>query len=243
MELTTVEIVQGIFSLIFVLISFIVGFLLISKYFKYKKRNLLLVGITWMGMTTPWLSGTISFPLMIFFNTTLSVEVRFIIGIAFIPIVLIIWLYVFTDLVYQEKRKLIVMIYIIITICFEIIFFVFLFTDTALIGTYTGPFKVAWTPFIEISTIFFIITALITGVLFSRESMKSEDSEVVLKGKIILLAFISFVAGAFLDSIIPISPVAVVFTRLLLISSAIEFYFGFFLPKPVKALLLKQKGE
>jgi hypothetical protein len=241
MELTTIEIFQAIFTLIFVIISFIVGFLLISKYFKYKIKDLFLVGLTWMGMTTPWLSGTISFPLMIFFGTSLSIEVRFIIGIAIIPIVLVIWLMVFTDLVYKTKRTLILIIYIIITVSFETIFFIFLFTDTALIGTYTGPFKVDWTPFIELSTAFFILTALISGILFSLESMRSQEPEIVLKGKILLVAFISFVAGGFLDSIIPISPIEVVFTRLLLISSAIEFYFGFFLPQPIKKLFLKQK--
>jgi len=82
MELEFIEILQVTFSGIFVIISFIVGVLLILKYFKCKNKNLLLAGISWMGIATPWLSGTISFPLMIFFDTSLSVEVRFIIGIA-----------------------------------------------------------------------------------------------------------------------------------------------------------------
>lgn len=242
MELEFVEILQVIFSSIFVFISIIVGLLLISKYFKYKERNYLLVGVTWIGITTPWLSGVISFPLMIFFGTSLSIEVRFIIGIAIVPIVLVIWLVIFTDLVYREKQKLILGVYTIICICFEIVFFIFLFTDTSLIGTYTGPFKVDWTPFIELTTLFFIITALITGILFAKTSMKSMNPEIRLKGKIILIAFLSFVVGAFLDSIIPITPIVVVFTRLLLISSAIEFYFGFFLPEPIKKILLKQNN-
>ena len=240
MELEFVEMLQVIFSSIFIIISIIVGFLLISKYFKYKERNLLLAGVTWIGITTPWLSGVISFPLMILFGTSLSIEVRFIIGLAFVPIVLVIWLVVFTDLVYRARKKLIVIIYTIICICFEIVFFSFLFTDTSLIGTYTGPFKVDWTPFIELTTLFFIITALITGILFARASMKSMNPEIRLKGKILFIAFFSFVAGAFLDSIIPITPIGVVLTRLILISSAIEFYFGFFLPEPIKKLFLNQ---
>ena len=239
MELELVEILQVTFSSIFIIVSIIVGLLLISKYFKYKEKNFLLVGITWIGITTPWLSGTISFPMMVFFGTSLSIEVRFIIGIAIVPIILVIWLMVFTDLVYREKKKLIVIIYTVICICFEITFFILLFTDTSLIGTYTGPFKVDWTPFIELSTLSFIATALVTGILFANKSMKSLNLEVKIKGKIILLAFLSFVIGGILDSIIPISPVGVVFTRLILISSAIEFFLGFFLPKPIKKFLLK----
>jgi len=239
MELEFVEILQVTFSLIFILVSIIVGLLLISKYFKYKERNFLLVGITWIGITTPWLSGTISFPMMIFFGTSLSIEVRFIIGVAIIPIILVIWLMVFTDLVYRERKKVIVLTYTMICICFEITFFILLFTDTSLIGTYTGPFKVDWTPFIELTTLFFIATALVSGILFANKSMKSSNPEIKLKGKILLIAFLSFVAGAILDSVIPINPVGVVFTRLILISSAIEFFFGFFLPEPVKKLLLK----
>ena len=240
MELEFVELLQVIFSSIFVIISLIVGLLLISKYFKHKERNLLLVGVTWIGITTPWLSGVISFPLIMLFGTSLRIEVRFIIGIAFVPIVLVLWLVVFTDLVYRERKKLIVFTYTVICICFEIVFFTFLFTDTSLIGTYTGPFKVGWTPFIQLTTLFFIVTALTTGILFAHTSMKSMNPEIVLKGKIILIAFLSFVAGAFLDSIIPITPLGVVFTRLVLISSAIEFYFGFFLPEPIKKLVLNQ---
>jgi len=241
MELEFVEMLQVIFSTIFIIISIIVGLLLISKYFKYKERNLLLVGITWIGITTPWLSGTISFPMMIIFGVSLSIEARFIIGIAIVPIVIIIWLIVFTELVYKKKQKLIVITYAIVCICFEIVFFVFLFTDTSLIGTYTGPFKVEWTPFIKITTLLFIITALVTGLLFGLRSMRSDNPEIKLKGKILLCAFLSFVAGGVLDSIFPITPIAVVFTRLLLISSAIEFYFGFFLPEPIKKIFLKQK--
>jgi hypothetical protein len=242
MELEFVELIQVVFSTIFVIISILVGFLLISKYIKYKERNLLLAGVTWIGIITPWLSGVISFPLILLYGTSLSVEVRFIIGLAFIPIVLIIWLMVFTDLVYRERRKMIIIVYSIICLCFEIVFFILLFTDTSLIGTYTGTFKVDWSPFIQLTTLFFIITALITGILFARASMRSSNPEIKLKGKIILIAFLSFVAGAFLDSIIPITPLAVVFTRLVLISSAIEFYFGFFLPEPIKKLFLNQNN-
>ena len=242
MELKFIEILQVTFSSIFVFISFIVGVLLISKYFKYKNKNLLLAGISWIGIALPWLSGTISFPLMIFYDTSLSVEVRFIIGIATGPAVLILWLFLFSDLVCKDRQLFVLIPYIIFVVIFEIVFFIFLFTDTALIGTYTGPFKVDWTPFIVFTTLILIIIILITGILFSVESMKSINPEIKLKGKFLMAAFLSFVAGAALDSIIPISPVAVVFTRLLLISSAIEFYFGFFLPKLIKKIFLKQEN-
>ncbi|MBA7520541.1 hypothetical protein ES705_12637 [subsurface metagenome] len=46
MSLEPVDIISGIFSFIFVAISLFVGFLILSKYFKYKEKIYFLVGAT-----------------------------------------------------------------------------------------------------------------------------------------------------------------------------------------------------
>ncbi|MBN1800290.1 MAG: hypothetical protein JW891_02230 [Candidatus Lokiarchaeota archaeon] len=46
--------IQGALTLSFTLISLILGILLILKYLRYKEKQLLLVGITWIFLTSPW---------------------------------------------------------------------------------------------------------------------------------------------------------------------------------------------
>ena len=54
MALELVDLLQGSFSLIFVLISLSIGFSILFKYFKYKSRLYILVGISWIGVANPW---------------------------------------------------------------------------------------------------------------------------------------------------------------------------------------------
>jgi len=80
---------------------------------------------------------------------------------------------------------------------------------------------------------------MITGILFARESLRSESLEMKIKGKFLIIAFLSFTIGAFLDSLILRGAFTVILTRLILISASIEFYFGFILPNWVKKIFIK----
>ena len=243
MELEFLEIVQGCFSLIFVVISIIIGIKLIFKYFEKKNRELYLVGITWIGISTPWMGGSISFIMFLLIDSLLSDEIRFIIGNVFIPAVVVIWLIVFTDLFYKKQQKYILIIFSVLGICFEIVFFIFLFTDPSLIGTFVGPFRASYTPFIRIIMAFYASVALITGVIFALKTIKADISlEANLRGKFILIAFPSFAVGSILDVLIPITPITII-TRLILISSALEFYCGFSLPKFIKRHFLEKNNK
>ena len=83
----------------------------------------------------------------------------------------------------------------------------------------------------EIYLFFFILVGIITGILFASKSMKSHSQEVRIKGKFLLAAFISFAFAAVIEALFHLEPITVVITRTILISSAIEFYCGFILPK------------
>ena len=71
--------------------------------------------------------------------------------------------------------------------------------------------------------------------------MKSDDPEITLKGKFFIVAFVSWAIGAVMDAALPLNIVTLTIARIILISSAIEFYIGFILPKIVKKLFLKKK--
>ena len=80
---------------------------------------------------------------------------------------------------------------------------------------------------------------LIPGILIARESLKSDDKEIKLKGRFLLAAFISWTIGAIMDAALQPNIITLTIARLILISSALEFYTGFLLPEKVKKIFLK----
>jgi hypothetical protein len=182
MALELTEFLQGSFNVIFVLISIAVGLKILSRYFRYKKIHFILVGIIWIGISTPWLHGAITFiiyffdPLLI--ETAEFITIRFIIGYTSIPIITTLWFVVFTDLI-----------------------FIFLFTNQYdLIGYFSGPFTAVYRPFTRFSLLFFLGSSLVSFLIFAASSLKSKTPEIRLKGKFLIIAFLTYTACAVLDS-------------------------------------------
>ena len=95
-----------------------------------------------------------------------------------------------------------------------------------------------------------ILVMLITGIIFAQKSIKSDDREIKLKGKLLRAAFISFTVAAVFDSLLgaifedptdPLLSIMVVIVRILLIFSALEFYGGFLLPRWMKEVFIKKE--
>ncbi|MFX1380544.1 MAG: hypothetical protein ACFFA4_15770 [Promethearchaeota archaeon] len=241
MSLSPIDTVNGIFSIIFVAISLLVGFIILSRFFKYKERIYLLVGATWIFISEPWWPSSISFLVALNNGVGITSEVYFLIGNIFVPLAIILWLFAFTEFMYTEKRKLIFSIFGVIGVVFEVLFFVFLFLNPSLIGALNGPVDVNYKSFIMIFLIIFLAIVVITGFLFANLSLKSKDPEVKLKGKLLIVAYIAFSVGALLDASVPFNEPTIVIIRLILILSAICWYGGFILPKWMKKFLLKSR--
>jgi hypothetical protein len=247
-----VDVLQGSFSLIFVIISLIIGLTIFSKYFKHKKRLFILVGLSWIGICIPWVPDSTSFLMNLFVQRFLPIEWYFIIGNVFLPIALLAWLVAYTDMIRKNAQKKVIIITVILTMLFEISFFTLLFLDISLIGIINPvrPFTVDFGIFITVYLLIIIVVMLITGVIFAQKSVKSEDREIRLKGKLLRAAFITFSVAAILDSMLgtifedpsdPLLAIFVVVVRILLIFSAVEFYGGFLLPRWMKEILMKKK--
>ncbi len=241
MSLSPLDTLNGVFSLIFVAISLLIGFIILSRYFKYKEKIYLLVSITWILISEPWWPSTISFLIALINSVGLSPGIYFLVGNIFIPFAIVMWLLAFTEFLYSEKRKLILSIFAVIGIIFEILFFIFLFLNPALIGELNGPVDVNYKSFIMVFLILFLSIVVITGFLFANLSLKSKDPEVKLKGKLLIIAYIAFSVGALLDASVPLNELTIIFIRLILIVSAICWYGGFILPKWMKKFLLKKR--
>jgi hypothetical protein len=240
-DLTTYEIIHGSFALIFVIISLVIGIKILLKAFPLNRKEYIAVGLAWIFLTSAWWSVSLSFLFIIFFNYAIEPVLYMFLANAFIAVALICWIYSFCILAYPHLKRIILPIYLIICILYEIVFFIFLFINPQLIATQESIFYSRRTLFAVSIQVIGIITALITGILFAKQSMKSEDLKIKLKGKFLLIAFISFSFGAFFDAVIPRTPILLAIVRFVLILSAIEYYLGFFLPERLANWLITKE--
>ena len=243
MALETLDIINGVFSLTFVVISLSVGSIIFSKYFKFKEKIYLLVGATWIFISEPWWPSSLSFLVALNNGIGIRPEIYFLIGNVFVPFAIALWLIAFTEFLYTERRKLILLIFGVYGLIFEVLFFTFLLVNPSLIGELNQPVDVHYNSFILIFLLSFIIIVVISGILFSRLSLKSDDPEVKLKGKLLIIAYIAFTVGAISDAF-PLNAITIILTRLILISSAIFWYGGFLLPRwmlKLRKIFLKKK--
>ena len=241
MSISPLDTVNGVFSLIFVAISLLVGIIILTRYFKYRERIYLLVGLTWVLISEPWWSSSVSFLVALSNGVGIPEQAYFLVGNIFVPVAIVLWLLAFTEFLYTKKRKLILLVFAIIGASFEVLFFIFLFLNPRIIGELNGPVDVNYTSFIMVYLILFLLIVVISGFLFANLSLKSKDPEVKLKGKLLVIAYITFSVGALLDSSIPLHEVTIIIIRLILILSAICWYGGFLLPKWMKKFLMKRK--
>lgn len=246
MALTQIELVSGIFSLVFISIAIIIGLLIISKYFKYKKNILLLVGFVWIIMSEVWWSSSFSFIVTLSTGIVLTDEIYFFIGNLFVPLGILLWMKAFTDLKYKDKQKIILIIFAVICTLYYVTFIPIIFIDVSVIGEMRSAVDANYTPIALVFLLTGLFTFVISGLIFARESLKSGNWEIKIKGKFLILAFVMFGIGAGLDGLKPyfISPtfldVVLVIDRVILIFSAFSFYCGFILPRFIKELFSKE---
>ncbi len=208
------------------------------RYFEHKKNNLLLVGLAWIGLSEPWWPSSISFIITLIDGIGLDFVSYVFIGNFFIPFFVLCWLLAMIDLLGIRRKKVTLTIYISISTIFEIIFLYLLFTTPALIGEMLNPVDIDYDIFIIVFLLFNLILVFSTGLFFSIRSLKSENITIRLKGKFLLIAFLSFCIGTAIDVII-----STPFARIILVSSAIEFYIGYMMPDFILTLFTRSKIE
>ncbi|MHA1723760.1 MAG: hypothetical protein ACTSXH_02830 [Promethearchaeota archaeon] len=228
---TLIELLNGCFSFIFVIFSLIIGFMMFYKYFKFKHDVLITTGLCWTFMITAWFRISFNFPLVLLFHVEIPYSVGRVIDSIFIPIAIICWVYTFSTLIYPNHQKILVLIYIIISIIYEIITIYLLFVDPQSVVIIVSTFDSTYGLIPLIYSVFIIITFLITGALFALQSQKSDDPKIRLKGQFLFIAFILFSTASLLDAVLITSILALIIIRITLILSSLIYYLGFHLPE------------
>ncbi|TXT67630.1 MAG: conserved membrane protein of unknown function [Promethearchaeota archaeon] len=232
--LTTQEIVNGIFSLLIVILSVSIGSYIASKYFKYDDKIFLYIGISWIGLNQGWYPSCISFLTTIISGMPIPDPLYFLIGNIGVPPLAFIWMIAMTDLMFEKRKTGILSIYGVFVAIYEIILILFLFIDPTLIGETTSAVDVKYSSFFGLYLIAIILIIMITGILFAAKSIKSENVGNRLKGKFLLIGFITYFIGAMADALLNLNIILLPIIRIVSIFSGFMFYLGWILPDSIK---------
>ncbi|TXT56179.1 MAG: conserved membrane protein of unknown function [Promethearchaeota archaeon] len=241
MALTELDILNGVFNLVFVITSIILGLIILLKYFKNKNVNFIYMGLTLIFLSSGWYGTSVSFLIaLISGNEGLTFQQIALLNFVPLPFGLLSWITVFTNLLYKNKQTLIILFTLILTGFFYVFFFIALFTNPLTVGEKITPVDTKGNSLFLLSYVFiFIIIVVLTGVKFGYETMNYDNPEMKLKGRILIIAFPTYAIAGFLDSTIPSTAITLIIFRVILILSAFGFYGGFILPKWLKKILIK----
>ena len=238
MAIDTLSFINGLFSLVFVIINTIIGLRIAYTHRKLKRPIFLYMGFAWVGMGAPWWSSSVSFLFAVFTGNGLPFLPYVLIFLPFSPFIVILFAMALCELKYPRRKKIVLIIFVIIGIFIEIYLFYKVFTNPSELGTLHGIVDAEYKGVIRYWLIFDVIVIIIIGLLIAHDSLVSDNPEVKLKGKFLLVAFILWAIGAIVDGFLEVTVPVLIFTRILLISSAIMFYFGFIPPDFIKHLFL-----
>lgn len=242
MVLVFFDFLNGFLSLAFVSITVILGAKIVSRYFEFKDKNYILVGFALIFFASGWYGSSFSFIISLLFEgAALPIEIWLALNFIPLSIGIFLWVVAYSNFVYEEKRYLLQVPVGVYLLIMDVYMIYYIIVDPSIIMSKISAVDTQGTNFfLGISLGLIIILFLITGIIFSKAALKSDNEETRLKGKILMVTFPSFSVAAFLDALTQLTTLSVIIYRIILIFSAIGFYAGFMLPKWVQKLLLKE---
>lgn len=238
-DLNQLEILQGSLGLIWVIFASLIGLRIVYKAITLNRRDLIGVGITYILIVSAWWGVALQFISYGLFDIKLSEFTYIFVANVFIPIGLIFWSYAIFDIMDLKLKKKFFLISVIFCFIWEFYIIYFLFNDISMVAKLDSTFDSNHSPVHLIFVLTAIIFFVFTGVIFSVKSMNLEDKEVQWKGRFLLFAWILFTIGTLMDSIIALTAINLIIVRIILITGAILYYLGFFLPKSLSDRLIK----
>lgn len=236
------QILQGIFGSAWVAIAVWVGIKIILKASELERKELITVGLTYIFISSAWWGVVFQFITYGLFSVQIPDLLYLFIGNVFVPLSLVTWLYSFSEIIIPFQKKYVLTFTIIYSAVWELVLIVLLFVDLELVGTVSSV-NILDSSHGSVMSIFVLLGVIIfavSGIYFSIKSMMLDDPEIKWKGRFLLIAWINFTLGALLDALIKVhTPLTLIITRLILISSAILYFLGFFLPEALKQRLIE----
>ncbi len=230
---------QLISTFIFVVLSYLVGIRILSKYYQTKINLYVPIGIAWMLLASFWISDTYNIiPIHILKEGfVFEGNTKQLFDIFFISMALVVWVYGFLSLIDLKPlwiKYSIVLFYLILEFVIVAIFTFYFYTDIIINGT----------PLYFLSASFSLLTFLSTGLIFVKKTMEYKGKE--WNGRFLFIAFLLFTIGILFELVgVLMTPgsdmnpntvggLLYFIGSLILIFSSIFYYWGFFLPKFMK---------
>lgn len=243
-QLSEITQAYGLTTLVYILINFLFTIIVLFKAIKRKQRILYIFSLCILFTATSWYSSGLGYLFWILTGEILDYTVYVLIGTVGVPIAILSWLYIYMTLINSKKKNLVLILYAIISIAYEIYILYFLFIapnapNTQMIGKFdpNSPLDMNYNLIITIYKLIALITSCGTGIHFAMRSMKIKDSlEVVWKGRFLFISFVLFGFASIFD-IMSLALWLLIIIRACLVLSTISFYIGFILPKSIKKLL------
>ncbi|MFX1275281.1 MAG: hypothetical protein ACFFBP_18695 [Promethearchaeota archaeon] len=236
------EFIEGLFSLLYVIANMIIGILVILRYFKYKDKTFIFVGLTLLGAGCPWWPSSVSFLSNVILNQPLPDQIYFFLGNAFAPILTYAWIIALNILLFEGKNKILLVVYAVILGVFQVGFLLMLFFTPHSIGELDRyHLNVQYFGFVMTFLILILMTITLTGIWVSVRSMKSDNPLVKLKGQILFLSYTTYAILAILDAVVPLITIGVIIVRIFLILNFITIYMGWVMPEPAQKFFIKIK--
>lgn len=250
--ITELELAQlsGFTALLSVCIGFFFGFIVLIKSIKVKDLLIFNFFLCIIFTLSPWYPSGLGYVYWLINNRPLDYDIYVLVGIVAIPIAILAWLNVYMTTVKPTKKKIILSLYAIFSIAFEIYLFYFLYFAPgapveSLLGIKdpTNPVDIDYKGFVLVYLGVSILTACTTGIHFAIKSIKEKGTPSLLwKGRFLLAAFILFGISAIFDAIVQMDQVLLIIMRIILVMSNLFFYIGFILPKWVEKILSIREG-
>lgn len=244
--------ISGMSAFISVSIAFLLGLIVLIKYIKTKQVLIFNFFLCIVFTTSPWWPSGLGYFFWLITGEILEYQFYVLIGTVGVPIAILAWLNVYLSTLKPKVKKLVLLIYGILSVIFEIYLFYFLiFAPGApinsllgIINDPTNPMDIDFKGFVLIFLGLSILTACITGFHFALHSMKKDElPEIRWKGRFLFIAFLLFGISAIFDAIIEMAPILLLIMRILLVIANFLFYLGFILPRWSKKLLsLKEES-
>ncbi|MBD3254769.1 MAG: hypothetical protein GF383_06730 [Candidatus Lokiarchaeota archaeon] len=242
MELTPEVQINGIITLIATLLVFLFCFIVFKKAIKKRERILGVFSILLALVYSPWYPGVIGYIYWLLYNDLLGYEFYIFTGSIFMPISLILWLYIYFDTIFPELRNKVLIFNIIFGVVFELVvlYLLFLIPNSPikpLLGEVdSSKLDYNWSVIPLIFTFYASIFVIITGIHFSIKALRTDIRSFQLKGRFLLTGFIAWTIVAIVDSLTLWNPVIIIFLRLGLLIASLCFYIGFILPSWIRKL-------
>jgi len=232
----------GIFTLIYIVIALFVGIRIITRYFQIKNKTLLYAGIGLIGIAFPWSGVVLNFISIIIFEKIPPMELHFFLHGGMSAIFLFFWLMAILNLTGMEsgKREKLLICLGIVAFIVEIMYLGIIFYDTEILGALINEIQVDYAPFNQLYLLTELIIIIISGLWLTTKSLKSDDSRIQLKGKLLLSAFILFPIASSLEVLVPLIPI-IILARILIIFTEILLYGGLILPKWMERLFSRKE--